>query len=184
MYAAARGAPRRSRQGCVLDIEEGVMNKSEATNMNRQIETLMHRRNVLLDEAMNVLRDITAVVKASAKASLSDNVSREQKAGTGTICLEEVKAGCRYTTCGDSIFNGVKVILWDGETEDHRWYCSELHAAFALLDSMRSLGIADIVSMVQRSLEGQPMLGFTPDDPAPPELGIHLAAVNGNRSDN
>ena len=102
---------------------------------------------------------------------------------TLTLSDEDLATGCRYTTCGDSIRHGVHVALWNAEEVQERWYCTELHAGFALLDSVRDMGIGidEIASMAQRSLDGQPMLARSPEGPAPPEQGIHLVAVNGHR---
>lgn len=82
--------------------------------------------------------------------------------------------GCEYPTCSDTSINGIVVTFINGKQLEHRAYCCELHAAFALLElAQRDLagdgaseGVASdcIAKMVARSLAGEPITDTSQDD--------------------
>ena len=89
----------------------------------------------------------------------------------GSIALPP---GCEYPTCTDTSLNGIVVTFINGKQLEHRAYCCELHAAFALLElaqgDLSGAGAAEgtaskcITKMVARSLAGEPVTDKRQDD--------------------
>lgn len=82
--------------------------------------------------------------------------------------------GCEYPTCGDTSINGIVVTFINGEQLEHRAYCCELHAAFALLEiaqrditgdgAPQEVAADCIAEMAARSAAGEPMTAMSQDD--------------------
>ena len=73
---------------------------------------------------------------------------------------------CSYATCGDMALDGVVVTLVNSDERlEHRTYCCEMHAAFDMLNIVQDEGIEKehILSMVSRSLDGEPIVAVTFD---------------------
>jgi hypothetical protein len=78
---------------------------------------------------------------------------------------------CAYATCGDVAMDGVVVTLVNSDgTLEHRTYCCEMHAAFHMLglaheDAPGIVTKEAVVDMVSRSLDGEPIVAVTFDQP-------------------